>query len=178
VSYARESKPEIQNANGRQNPSRFKCPFDSKTGYSTCIKERFTSLKFDYDYNLSDFGATGYTSNVRFNPMGRNLNALHPTNAVGAAANVAGATLYVFGLRETHSELTLYELFSPFGGILNVKLIRDLSKEDKPCKGYGFVNYTNCEDAVKAVAAMNGVTFEERNLQVSIKQNKSHAIVP
>ena len=50
------------------------------------------------------------------------------------------ASVYVYGLQPQHTELTLYELFSPFGGVLNVKLIRDLTKENKSCKGYGFFN--------------------------------------
>lgn len=82
------------------------------------------------------------------------------------------ASVYVFGLQPTHSELTLYELFSPFGAIINVKMIRDLSREDKPGKGYGFVNFTKMEDALLAIASMNGVPFEEKILQVSLKQNK------
>ena len=91
---------------------------------------------------------------------------------------VQPASVYVFGLAPTHSELTLYELFSPFGGILNVKLIRDLTKEEKPCKGYGFVNFTNMNDAVRAVTSMNGVQFEDKVLQVSFKQNKNQVQMP
>ena len=83
------------------------------------------------------------------------------------------ASVYVYGLQPTHTELTLYELFSPFGGVLNVKLIRDLTKEDKLCKGYGFVNFTKYEDAYKAVNSMNNVPFEDKVLQVSFKQNKA-----
>jgi len=83
------------------------------------------------------------------------------------------ASVYVFGLQPTHSELTLYELFSPFGAIMNVKMIRDLTKEDRPGKGYGFVNFAKMEEALLAIASMNGQVFEEKILQVSLKQNKN-----
>ena len=78
-------------------------------------------------------------------------------------------SIYVYGLLESHTELTLYELFAPFGGVVNVKLIRNLKKEGNPCKGYGFVNYTHGEEALNAVSKMNGVCYQDRVLQVSLK---------
>jgi len=99
--------------------------------------------------------------------------------AIGqAAATVApiGGCVYIYGLQGAATELTLYELFSPFGAIMSVKLIRDTTKEEKPCKGYGFVNFTRMEDALLAIASMNGVTYEEKVLQVSLKQNKTQTI--
>ena len=150
---------------------------------------------------LAGVGVASRTANVRFNPMSSsnqmilnrgNMHASNPASAVAAAisgmnAHIAqnsgithqqSASVYVFGLQPTHTELTLYELFSPFGGILNVKLIRDLTKEDKPCKGYGFVNYAKNDDALRAVTSMNGVQFEDKLLQVSFKQNKNQSQVP
>jgi len=97
-------------------------------------------------------------------------------NAQVTQAVTAMASVYVFGLQPTHTELTLYELFSPFGAILNVKLMRDYTKEDKPGKGFGFVNFTKMDDALRAIASMNGVPFEDKILQVSLKQNKTQTI--
>lgn len=87
-------------------------------------------------------------------------------------------TIYVFGLQAMHAEITLYELFAPFGAIVNVKIIRDLTKEEKPCKGFGFVNFKKYEDAYAAVGMMNGRPFEGRNLQVSFKQSKHGSAAP
>lgn len=81
-------------------------------------------------------------------------------------------SLYVHGLGPQADELTLYELFSPFGGILNVKPIRDLEREGKPCKGFGFVNFRKYEDACHAATAMCDFMYEGRILHVSFKQNK------
>lgn len=128
---------------------------------------------------ITGIGLQNYPK-IRFSPLP--AAQIHtPQTAVALALSECGgvtgqnpkASVYVFGLQETSTDLTLYELFSPFGGIINVKLIRDLGKEGQPCKGYGFVNYVKSEDAVKAVKSMNGVTYEERILQVSHKQNKS-----
>lgn len=93
-----------------------------------------------------------------------------------ANANVTTATqafsVYIYGLQVHHNELHLYELFAPFGAILNVKLIRDLKKEDKPSKGYGFINFRKYEEAISAVTALNNQVLEGKLLQVSFKQNK------
>lgn len=101
-----------------------------------------------------------------------------PTTSVAAVSGMSpslhtpAVSVYIYGLQSAHNELTLYELFAPFGAIINVKLIRDLTKEGRPCKGYGFVNFAKYEDAHTAVVSMNNVPFEEKVLQVSFKQNK------
>lgn len=87
------------------------------------------------------------------------------------------ATVYVFGLPGTASDLTLYELFNPFGGVLSVSVIRHMEREGQPCKGYGFVNYVKTEDAIRAVQAMNDVVFEDKTLQVSLKKDKQPGLV-
>jgi len=81
----------------------------------------------------------------------------------------AAYSLYVYGLQAHHNELTLYELFAPFGGIINVRLIRDLQKEERPCKGFGFVNFRKYDEAYNAVLSMNNRVLENRSLQVSFK---------
>lgn len=137
---------------------------------------------------LTGVGAAARAANVRYNPLAVINQNVNPSAAGiagmltqgGAVSRVAipsqPASVYVFGLQPTHTELTLYELFSPFGGILNVKVIRDLTKEEQPCKGYGFVNFTRYEDAQQAVLSMNNVPFEDKLLQVSFKQSKTSQV--
>ena len=122
--------------------------------------------------------------NPRFNLMApSNQNLLNMCSPVSdsnvsvvsglcAPVHAPAVSVYVYGLQPTHDELTLYKLFAPFGAVINVKLIRDLTKEDRPCKGYGFVNFARYEDAHSAVVSMNNVPFEEKILQVSFKQSK------
>lgn len=167
-------------------------PLTVKLAIPPASKDNLNSLNAITTSTLAGLGVASRNANVRFNPMAASNQLLvngTPTSAVAAAlsgmnahlaqnASVAQlqqqpASVYVFGLQPTHTELTLYELFSPFGAILNVKLIRDLTKEGKPCKGYGFVNFSKADDATRAVGSMHGVQFEERVLQVSFKQNKN-----
>lgn len=146
-----------------------------------------SAMQMSQNYGSSVAGMSGMSSAQNVNqvaasntnapvaaalPMNPNLNAAGMPVVMTMGASQP-ACVYVYGLQPTHTELTLYELFSPFGGILNVKLVRDITKEDKPCKGYGFVNYTKFEDAHKAVISMNNVPFEGKNLQVSFKQTKT-----
>ena len=82
-------------------------------------------------------------------------------------------TIYVYGIPPTSTDATLYELFSPFGAVLNVKVIRDNTRPDQPCKGFGFVNFKNYEEAYRAVIAMNGFIYVDgKQLQVSFKTAK------
>ena len=81
------------------------------------------------------------------------------------------SSVYVYGLDADHTELTLYELFAPFGGILNVRLMRDKSKPNQPCKGYGFVNFRKYDEAYTAVLTMNNRILEKKVLQVKFKSN-------
>jgi len=98
-------------------------------------------------------------------------------NATTASLTPASAsqafTIYIYGLQVHHNELHLYELFAPFGAILNVKLIRDLKKEDKPSKGYGFINFRKYEDSLAAINSLNNQVLEGKVLQVSFKNAAS-----
>lgn len=68
----------------------------------------------------------------------------------------------------------LYQLFAPYGAINNVKLIRELNS--KKCKGYGFVNMVNYEEAYNAILHLNGHDVGgNRLLQVSFKNNSKKA---
>jgi len=104
-----------------------------------------------------------------------NSSLLHNPQNTGTSTSSISTTqafsVYIFGLQAHHSELHLYELFAPFGAILNVKLIRDLKKEDKPSKGYGFVNFRKHEEAHSAVDALNNRILEGKVLQVSFKKD-------
>eukprot|EP00794_Sanderia_malayensis_P008220 gene8220-9098_t len=99
-------------------------------------------------------------------------NALAVTTLDQTSPATGPCCIYVYGLQPTATETTLYQLFAPFGAILSVRLIRDLTKPEQPCKGYGFVNFVNNTDAHRAVMQMNNFLFEEKYLQVSFKNAK------
>jgi len=140
----------------------------------------------------------GRNQNVRFSPMASG-SGNNPQGVVGMMAAAAAAQqslqtpiqnalsgpldqtgrsmgpwcVYVYGLQPTASEVTLYQLFAPFGAILSVRLMRDLTKSEQHCKGYGFVNFLNYADAHKAVMQMNNFLYEEKFLQVSFKSSRN-----
>ena len=131
---------------------------------------------------------------VRFSPMAANSSSdvvgmmaaaaaqsLQQTpvqNALAGPIDQTGRSMgpwcvYVYGLQPTATETTLYQLFAPFGAILSVRLMRDLTKAEQPCKGYGFINFVHSMDAHRAVMQMNNFLYEEKYLQVSFKSSQN-----
>ena len=105
-------------------------------------------------------------TNVRYNPVSVALSTL------ASAVNPSGGQsfcIFVYNLPETAGECLLYQLFSPFGAIASVKVIKDAATQK--CKRYGFVNMLSYEQAYNSILALNGFEVEGRTLQVSFKKN-------
>ena len=120
-------------------------------------------------------------TSVRYNPVST-LVATAASQALsqlpgGAAASLQLPTnpqtwcIFVYNLPESTEDSLLYQLFSPFGAISSVKVIRDVSTNK--CKRYGFVNMMNYEEAYAAILHLNGHMCEGKPLQVSFKVPKS-----
>jgi len=77
------------------------------------------------------------------------------------------ANLFIYHLPGNADDTLLYRLFSPFGAILSVKVVRDTATGQ--CKGYGFVKMANYAAAYAAIQALNGTKVENKYLQVSFK---------
>ena len=73
--------------------------------------------------------------------------------------------LYVGNLAFGVDEDKLKELFSSYGEIEEVNLIKD--KFSNRSKGFGFITFTNDEDADKAISEMNEKEVEGRKLTVN-----------
>jgi len=93
-----------------------------------------------------------------------------PTPQPQYRALTGGHCLFVYNLPPTAGEDLMYQLFSPYGAVLNVKVIRDLATS--LCKGYGFVNYAEFDDAQQAILHLNGIDIAGKRLQVSFKTAK------
>jgi len=100
--------------------------------------------------------------NWRYNPMG--------ATGGGGRQQSQYCCVYIYNIPEDSNESTLYQLFSPFGAIANVKVIIDFST--KKCKGYGFVNMLSYEDAYRSIMGLNGSVYQGKRLQVSFKTTK------
>ncbi|KAI6661617.1 RNA-binding motif, single-stranded-interacting protein 3-like [Oopsacas minuta] len=73
-------------------------------------------------------------------------------NADGITENLSSTNLYIRGLAPRTTDEDLILLCSCYGKITSTKAILD--KTNNQCKGYGFVDFENPDDAQKAVIAL------------------------
>lgn len=72
--------------------------------------------------------------------------------------------LFVGNLSFTIAEEQLTAIFSPFGNIVSAVVVKD--KFSGRSKGFGFVEFENEEDALKAMQALDGTDQGGRNIAV------------
>ena len=73
--------------------------------------------------------------------------------------------VYVGNLPFSVDDEKLREIFSAFGEVTEVQVIKD--KFSGRSKGFGFVTFATKEDAEKAIAKLNDKEVEGRNLKVN-----------
>ena len=83
--------------------------------------------------------------------------------------------LFVVGFPGEMDEMQLAQLFGPYGDILLLTIARD--KENGKCKGFGFIQMDD-EGAKQAIAALNGYTLYDRQLEVRIAVDKREPAKP
>ncbi|XP_054646606.1 ELAV-like protein 1 isoform X2 [Dunckerocampus dactyliophorus] len=105
---------------------------------------------------------------VRFSPM----SVDHMGGGGGASGGSSGWCIFIYNLGQEVDEAILWQLFGPFGAVVNVKVIRDFNTNK--CKGFGFVTMTNYEEAALAIHNLNGYRLGDKVLQVSFKTSKGH----
>jgi cold-inducible RNA-binding protein len=71
-------------------------------------------------------------------------------------------------------EQALTELFSQFGEVTSVRIIKD--KETRRSKGYGFVEMANDNEGNAAINALNGSMHYERNIVVAEAKGKKEPV--
>ncbi|KAM9365732.1 ELAV-like protein 1 [Pholidichthys leucotaenia] len=106
------------------------------------------------------------TQRFRFSPMGVD----HVSGGGGDSS--AGWCIFIYNLGQDADEAMLWQMFGPFGAVVNVKVIRDFNTNK--CKGFGFVTMTNYEEAAMAIHNLNGYRLGDKVLQVSFKTSKGH----
>ncbi|XP_049443824.1 ELAV-like protein 1 isoform X2 [Epinephelus fuscoguttatus] len=105
----------------------------------------------------------------RFSPM----SVDHMGGGGGVTGNSsAGWCIFIYNLGQDADEAILWQMFGPFGAVVNVKVIRDFNTNK--CKGFGFVTMTNYEEAAMAIHSLNGYRLGDKVLQVSFKTSKGH----
>lgn len=78
--------------------------------------------------------------------------------------------VYVKNLSEATTDEDLNKIFGEYGPITSAVVMRDA---DGKSKCFGFVNYENADDAAKAVEAVNGKMFDDKEWYVGKAQKKS-----
>ncbi|XP_029684296.1 ELAV-like protein 1 isoform X3 [Takifugu rubripes] len=104
----------------------------------------------------------------RFSPM--SVDHVSSSSASGNSPN--GWCIFIYNLGQEADEAILWQLFGPFGAVVNVKVIRDFNTSK--CKGFGFVTMSNYEEAAMAIHSLNGYRLGDKVLQVSFKTSKGH----
>lgn len=82
----------------------------------------------------------------------------------------SSVTIYVGNLNYNRDEKKIKHLFSRYGYVKEVHLVKD-NKTEKS-KGYGFVIMPKLSDASKAIEALNGKEVDGRTLKVSIAKER------
>ncbi|XVF36312.1 hypothetical protein REPUB_Repub19eG0047300 [Reevesia pubescens] len=77
--------------------------------------------------------------------------------------------VYVKNLSESTTDEDLKIIFGEYGEITSAVVMRDA---DGKSKCFGFINFENADDAAKAVEALNGKKFEEKEWYVGKAQKK------
>lgn len=72
--------------------------------------------------------------------------------------------IYVGNLPYSVKSEELREAFQPYGNVSSAEVIFD--RRTKRSRGYGFVEMDNEQDALRAIAALNGSEFMGRELRV------------
>ncbi len=79
--------------------------------------------------------------------------------------------IYVGNISRDATEDDVKRLFEEYGEVSDVKLIRD--NNTKMLKGFGFIEMTNDAEAETAIETLNGKSFKERPLTVSVAKPKT-----
>jgi RNA recognition motif-containing protein len=78
--------------------------------------------------------------------------------------------LFIGGLSWDTDDSGLRAAFEPYGEVREAKVITD--RDTGRSRGFGFVTYSNSDDATKAIEAQNGATLDGRTLRVDVAQDK------
>lgn len=102
---------------------------------------------------------------------------------------IKGLNLYVKNIEESVTDEELEKMFSKFGTIQSCRISKEkifkekiskekISKEQVPMKsrGFGFVCFTTNEEAVKAIAGMNGKILGSKPLYVAYAMSKQQRL--
>ncbi|KAL6840399.1 hypothetical protein ACP4OV_030209 [Aristida adscensionis] len=90
--------------------------------------------------------------------------------AVFNAARLMSTKLFVGGLSWSTDDQSLRDAFSGFGDVTEARVITD--RETGRSRGFGFVNFSNSEEAKNAVSSMDGQELQGRSVRVNFANER------
>lgn len=78
--------------------------------------------------------------------------------------------VFISGLPQRVSEGELTEVFSDFGPVKSLRIVKD--HQTKQSKGFGFIEMMNEDEALEAIKHMNGQRYYENTIRVNIADDK------
>ncbi|CAA0819608.1 Polyadenylate-binding protein 2 [Striga hermonthica] len=91
-------------------------------------------------------------------------NVATPGPNGAAAGQFVSTSLYVGDLDINVTDSQLYDLFNQVGQVVSVRVCRDLST--RRSLGYGYVNYSNSQDAARAMEVLNFTPLNNKAIRV------------
>ncbi|KAK3019928.1 hypothetical protein RJ639_004911 [Escallonia herrerae] len=85
-------------------------------------------------------------------------------NAGGGNNQFVTTSLYVGDLDWNVTDSQLYDLFNQVGQVVSVRVCRDLST--RRSLGYGYVNYSNPQDAARAIDVLNFTPLNGKSIRI------------
>lgn len=108
--------------------------------------------------------------NMQSMPMpGMNNIPMQPQTRNASGPGQPNSTLYVGNLDSDLDEQRLYEYFSHYGPVNNVRIMRDLYSGES--RGFAFVNYAQAVDAKRAKLVLNHTKVQDNEIRISFKRN-------
>lgn len=81
--------------------------------------------------------------------------------------------LFIGGISWNLEWQELKDIFKEYGEVVYVKIIKD--RETGKSKGFGFIEFSTIEDAIKAKQAMDGAEVDWRVINVDYAQERQEA---
>ncbi|KAG8078865.1 hypothetical protein GUJ93_ZPchr0007g3266 [Zizania palustris] len=86
------------------------------------------------------------------------------------AARLFSSKLFVGGLSWGTDDQSLRDAFASFGEVTEARVITD--RETGRSRGFGFVNFSNDDDAKNAVEGMDGKELQGRSVRVNFANDR------
>ncbi|RHZ75393.1 hypothetical protein Glove_214g46 [Diversispora epigaea] len=140
--------------------------YHGKPNNKPAIRTNITNPTFPN--SVQAFSPSGNNNN---NNNNNNFNSLTAPPSPGPEGPIVDpCNLFIKNLDSNISSSDLFNHFRRFGRIISARVMRD--QETGNSKGFGFVSYTNSEEADRAKSSMHGKTLGTKQIVVRLHEPK------